>query len=180
MADDNYRGVFDLPDSAGLTPSERILAQLSRRAFLSLWTYPNLHTDEGFRGGTGAAKEFVDVLLVFGDDVVLISDKAVAFNDEKPIEVAWPRWYRKAVLHSVGQLYGALSWLKRFPDRIFLDAKCTRRLPISLPPPERARYHLVAVARGSYEACAKHFPGSLGTLQIKTDIVCRISPLGTG
>jgi hypothetical protein len=30
-----YKGVFDLPDSAGLTPSERILAQLSRRAFLS-------------------------------------------------------------------------------------------------------------------------------------------------
>jgi hypothetical protein len=31
--EEQYKGVFDLPDSAGLTPSERILAQLSRRAF---------------------------------------------------------------------------------------------------------------------------------------------------
>lgn len=165
-----YRGVFDLPDSAGLTSSERILAQLSRRAFLSLWTFPNLHTDEGFKAGSKSPKEFADGLLVFGDDVVIFSDKHITFNEGKALDVAWPRWYRKAITHSLHQLYGALSWLKRFPDRIFLDAECTRKLPIALPPPERARYHLVAVCRGAYQACAKHFPGSLGTLPIRTDI----------
>ena len=41
--DTEYAGVFDLPNSQGLNPSERILAQLCRRSFLSLWTYPNLH-----------------------------------------------------------------------------------------------------------------------------------------
>lgn len=173
---EGYKGVFDLPESSGLTASERILAQLGRRAFLSLWTYPNLHTDEGFKAGSGSAKEFTDLLLVFGDDVVLFSDKEVDFNEEKPIEVAWPRWYRRAVLHSAKQLYGALNWLKPFPERIFLDAACTRRLPIDLPPPERARYHLVAVTRGTYRACAKHFQGSLGTLQIRTDIVGEVDP----
>src|ERR1700730_17909717 len=121
--DTEYAGVFDLPNSQGLNPSERVLAQLCRRSFLSLWTYPNLHTDEGFKGETGSAKEFVDVLLVFGDDVILFSDKHVTFNEGKPIEVAWPRWYKRAVLHSAHQLYGALNWLRRFPDRIFLDAK---------------------------------------------------------
>jgi hypothetical protein len=166
-----YKSVFDLPDSTGLTPSERILAQLSRRAFLSLWTFPNLHTDEGFKAGAKSPKEFADGLMVFGDDVVVFSDKEIAFNEEKPIEVAWSRWYRKAVTHSVQQLYGALSWLKRFPERIFMDAECTRRLPVALPPATRARYHLVAVTRGTYKAVARHFPGSLGTLQIRTDIV---------
>lgn len=165
-----YRGVFDLPDSVGLTPSERILAQLSRRAFLSLWTFPNLHTDEGFRAGSQSPKEFADGLLVFGDDVVVFSDKEVHFNEEKALDVAWLRWYRKAVTHSVQQLYGALSWIKRFPDRIFLDPECTRKLPVALPPVARARYHLVAVARGTYKAVARHFPGSLGTLLIRTDI----------
>ncbi len=166
-----YKGVFDLPDSAGLTPSERILAQLSRRAFLSLWTFPNLHTDEGFKAGSKAPKEFADGLLVFGDDVVLFSDKDIAFNEEKPLAVAWPRWYRKAVTHSVQQLFGALSWVKRFPDHMFLDAGCTRKLPVPLPAATRARYHLVAVTRGTYKAVAKHFPGSLGTLLIRTDII---------
>jgi hypothetical protein len=166
-----YRGVFDLPDSAGLTPSERILAQLSRRAFLSLWTFPNLHTDEGFKAGSKSPKEFADGLLVFGDDVVLFSDKEIAFNEEKPLAVAWPRWYRKAITHSVQQLFGALSWVKRFPDRIFLDPECTRKLPVPLPAATRARYHLVAVTRGTYKTVARHFPGSLGTLLIRTDIV---------
>lgn len=170
-ADQEYKGMFDLPDSAGLTPSERILAQLSRRAFLSLWTFPNLHTDEGFKGNSKSPKEFSDGLLVFGDDVVLFSDKEIAFHEEKPLAVAWPRWYRKAVTHSVQQLYGALSWIKRFPDRIFLDPECTRKLPIALPPATRARYRLVAVTRGTYKAAARHFPGSLGTLLIRTDIV---------
>lgn len=164
-AEQEYRGVFDLPDTVGKTSSERILNQLSRRAFLALWTFANLYTDEGKSG-----KEFADGLLVFGDDVVIFSDKHIAFNDGKPLEVAWPRWYRKAIAHSEHQLYGALSWLKRFPDRIFLDAECTRKLPVALPSPDRARYHLVAVARGAYQASAKHFPGSLGTLPIRTDI----------
>lgn len=171
-----YKGVFDLPDSAGLTPSERILAQLSRRAFLSLWTFPNLHTDEGFKAGSKSPKEFADGLLMFGNDVVLFSDKEIAFNEEKPIAVAWPRWYRKAVTHSEQQLFGALSWVKRFPDRIFLDPGCTRKLPVPLPATQRARYHLVAVTRGTYKAVARHFPGSLGTLLIRTDIVGDADP----
>ena len=52
-AGEGYKGLFDLPESMGLNASERILAQLSRRAFLSLWTFPNLHTDEGFKAGAG-------------------------------------------------------------------------------------------------------------------------------
>ena len=173
---DEYKGAFDLPDSRGLTPSERILAQLSRRAFLSLWTFPNLHTNEGFKGASKSPKEFTDGLLVFGDDVVLFSDKHVTFNEEKALEVAWLRWYRKAVTHSAQQLYGALNWLKRCPERIFLDPECTRTLPVGLPPPERARHHLVAVARGAHRACAKYFPGSIGTLQIRTDIAGEADP----
>jgi len=174
--EEEYKGVFDLPDSAGLTPSERILTQLSRRAFLSLWTFPNLHTDEGFKAGSKSPKEFADGLLVFGDDVVLFSDKEIAFNEGKPLAVAWQRWYRKAITHSIHQLCGAISWLKRFPDRIFLEPECTRKLPIALPPADRARYHLVAVTRGTYKAVAKHFPGSSGTLLIRTDVVGDADP----
>src|SRR5689334_1754720 len=124
------KGLFDLPDSEGVNSSERFLMQLCRKSFLRLWTYPNLHTNEGFENASGSAKEFTDVLLVFGNDVVLLSDKHVHFNAEKDITVSWPRWYQRAVTRSTRQLYGALNWLQRFPDRIFLDAKCTRPLSI--------------------------------------------------
>jgi hypothetical protein len=52
-----------------------------------------------FKVGTNSAKEFTDVLLVFGDDVILFSDKEVAFNEEKPIEVDWVGWYARQLFH---------------------------------------------------------------------------------
>jgi len=168
---EEYKGVFDIPPpGGGLNDSERLLARLCRKSFLSLWAFANLHTDEGFNNGRGSAKEFTDALLAFGDDVVLFSDKHVTFNEDKPVEVAWARWYRKAIQKSSEQLYGALNWLRRYPKRIFLDSRCSRPLPISIPDPSKARYHLVAVTRGSYDACAKWFPGSLGSHQIATDV----------
>ena len=163
-------GVFDLPNSEGLNDSERLLSKLCKKSFLSLWSFPNLHTDRDLQAGKGSAKELSDVLAVFGDDVIIFSDKHVVFQGHKDLEVAWPRWYRSAVADSANQLHGAMSWLQRFPDRVFLDAKCTRALPVKLPPSERARFHLVAVTRGSFDACAAHFSGSLGTLQINTGV----------
>lgn len=163
-------GVFDISDAEGVNDSERLLMRLCRKSFLSLWSHANLHTDQDIRDGKGSAKEFADVLVVFGDDIIIFSDKCISFQTEKPIEIAWARWYKKAILASANQLQGALNWLKRFPNRIFIDPKCSRTLPIEIPPPERARYHLIAITRGSFSPCAKHFPGSLGTHQINTSV----------
>jgi hypothetical protein len=121
-------GIFDISDADGVNASERVLMRLCRRSFLSLWSFANLHTDEDMRDGRGSAKEFADVLVVFGNDVIIFSDKHVAFQDDKPLDVAWKRWYRRAVDGSVRQLYGAMNWLKRYPQRIFLDSKCQRPL----------------------------------------------------
>ena len=164
--------MFDLPaDIGGVNDSERLLAKLCQKSFLSLWSYANLFTDEDLREGKGSGKELCDVLVVFGDDVIIFSDKHIAFQTDKDLDVAWPRWYKRAVSGSVRQLYGACNWLKRFPDRVFQDAKCTRPLPVRLPPAERARYHLVAVTRGSLDACKRYFDGGFGTPVIDTMVV---------
>ncbi|MBK0413130.1 hypothetical protein JD974_01805 [Chromobacterium haemolyticum] len=163
-------GVFDISDEEGVNDSERLLMRLCRRSFLSLWSYANLHTDQDMREGKGSSKEFADVLVVFGDDIIIFSDKHIQFQNGNNLEVAWARWYKRAILASAKQLYGAMSWLKRFPQRIFLDSKCTRPLPVSLPQPNQARFHLVAVTRGSLDACAQSFPGSIGTHIINTEI----------
>lgn len=163
--------LFDIPDVGGVNESERLLATLCQKSFLSLWSFANLYTDEDLREGKGSGKELCDVLVVFGDDVIIFSDKHIQFQSDKPIDVAWPRWYKRAVAGSVSQLYGAMNWLKRFPDRAYLDAKCTRRLPVQIPPSDRARYHLVAVTRGTLEASMKYFNGGLGTPVIDTTVV---------
>ncbi len=54
--------------SVGLTASERVLAELCDVSFLKLWTYPNLFKKR--------AKELTDLLVVFGQDVIIFSDKS--------------------------------------------------------------------------------------------------------
>lgn len=46
----------NLQESLGNNESERYLTLLAKRAFLSLWSYPNVYTDEG-RRGKGNGKE---------------------------------------------------------------------------------------------------------------------------
>ena len=55
----------------GITDSERLLTRLAKKAFLSLWSYSNVFTDEGRTAGKGDGKELCDLLVVFGNDVLL-------------------------------------------------------------------------------------------------------------
>lgn len=156
-------------EAEGTTESERVLARLARKAFLSLWSYPNVYSDEGRSRGKGDGKELVDLLVVFGNDVLLFSDKHCAFPADVDIKVAWPRWYKRAVEKSARQLAGAESFLRRFSDRVFVDKSCQTKLPVSLPDPSGARYFLIAVTRGGHEAAARHFGGgSSGSLMLNS------------
>ncbi|MGO4811340.1 hypothetical protein AB4156_17395 [Cupriavidus sp. 2MCAB6] len=129
--------------------SEARLAKLSRQAFLSMWAYQNPFYDEG--------KELCDVLVVFGDDVIIMSDKVISYSEEKDARTAWNRWYRKAVLASVAQLRGALKTIKKSPETIHLDARISSPFPLKFPDAGRARYHLIAVAHGSERECVRQF-----------------------
>ena len=158
--------------STGSTPSERYLHQLCRRSFLTLWSYANLYTDEGRKADKGTGRELCDLLVVFGDNVVLFSDKHIEFDESAELTVAWRRWFKRAVLRSANQLYGAESWVRRDPDRVFLDPSCRIRLPVPLPDPEKVRVHRVAVARGISQACRKAFGDSgNGSLMIDSTLV---------
>jgi len=154
-------------EAQGTTDSERALARLARKAFLSLWIYPNVYSDEGKSAGKGDGKELVDLLVVFGTDVLLFSDKHCTFQSDVDIKVAWPRWYKRAIEKSAKQLAGAESFLRRFPDRVFVDKSCQIKLPVALPEPSLARYFLIDVTRGGHEAAVRHFGGgSSGSLML--------------
>ena len=163
--------MFDLAGSEGVNESERVLTQLCRKSFLRLWSQTNVFTDEGFKDGKGGTKELCDALVVFGDDVIIFSDKHVVFQADKDLKVAWPRWYKRAVRDSCRQLQGARSWLQRFPARAFQDAKCTRPLPVPIPSGTSVRFHLVAVTRGSRDAVLAHNRGEgLGSFALSSNI----------
>lgn len=140
----------------GFTASERYLARLCERSFLSLWSHPNL-----FRAPN---KELSDLLVVFGEHVIVFSDKSCAF---KQGEHGWSRWYRSAITDSASQLQRAAGWLRSHRDRVFMDVHCTLPFPFELP--ANPKLHLIAVALGAADACREHFGGGSGSLIVAPD-----------
>lgn len=131
--------------SEGLTSTERVLSELCEKSFLRLWTYPNLSKEPG--------KELTDLLVVFRDDVLIFSDKSCAYPDTGDALLDWRRWFRRAISNSARQLQQAERWIRRRPNEVFLDPKCTERLPILLPPRERVRIHRICVVTGATKRC---------------------------
>jgi hypothetical protein len=129
--------------SEGLTKSEKMLADLADHSFLKLWTYPNLFRKPG--------KELADLVVVFGNDVLIFSDKSGGYPNSGDAALDWTRWYRKSIAHSARQIDKAERWIRTHPDRIFLDAKCTVTLPIGLPALEAMRIHRICVALGALD-----------------------------
>jgi hypothetical protein len=152
----------------GNTPTERYLAKLAEASFLDLWSYPTPYRDQRI-GGSGDGKELCDLLVVCGEHVLIFSEKNVAWPNGED-KVAWCRWAKKAIRDSARQAAGAERWILEYPQRIFLDSKCTVPFPIAFPKIEAAKVHRIVVARGAMEACKVGSPHGSGSLVIDPGI----------
>jgi hypothetical protein len=150
--------------SEGSTPSERYLSQLCESSFLGLWAYPNVFTDEGRKDAKGAGEELCDLLVVYGDHVIIFSDKHIEFQLNRPISIAWPRWYKRAIEASARQVSGAEKWIREHPHRIYLDKQCQHPFPLDINSTERLHIHRVLVTRGSKDAAKGYFDDQNGSL----------------
>ena len=152
----------------GVTPTEKYLKKICEKTFLSLWSYSGLYKDQGFQPGKGG-KEICDLLVVFGNNIIIFSDKDCKFPDSKNLETDWRRWFKPAIMKSARQAWGAERWIKKFPNRIFLDNKCTKPFPFDLPKMSDAEFHLVVVAHDVARRCAQDMGGS-GSLMLNSEI----------
>ena len=153
------------------TQSERYLTRLCRRSFLRLWSWPHVYRDQRWTGGE-VGKEVCGLLVVFGQQVFIFSDKECAFPDTGDLPVAWSRWFKRAVLKSAQQVWGAERWIQERPDRLFLDSSCSLPLPCSLPSADSLVFHRIVVAHGAGLACQHHLGGS-GSFLLCPDLVGR-------
>lgn len=147
----------------GTTLSEAFLLHLCERSFLSLWSYAGVYRREL----DGTSKELCDVLVVFGEHLLIFSDKHCAFGEALEIKTSWTRWFKRAIEKSVNQLHGADKVLRDECD-LFIDNKCTIPFPFDLPHKSTRKTHLIAVGRGVAEASREHFDGGTGSLMINT------------
>lgn len=156
--------------AVGVTESERYLGKLCKRSFLALWSYPGVYRDQGRHEGKGDGKEVCDLLVVFENHIIIFSDKHCHFADSDDVELAWARWYRKAVRTSAEQVWGAERWITQFPQRLFLDKHCTVAFPITLPDPATAIFHRIVVAHDGSRRCHELLGGS-GSLMLDSRLV---------
>ncbi len=143
----------------GVTKTERYLKRLCDKTFLSLWSYPSVYTDKR-ESLSPQGKELCDLLVVFENNIIIFSDKQCSFPRTGNLELDWNRWYRKAVLQSAKQAWGAERWIRKFPDRIFLDNKCTVPFPIKMPDGADMKIHIVIVAHEVSARCREAYGGS--------------------
>lgn len=153
-----------LHKSEGVSASEGYLIDKCKKTFLSLWSFPNVYKDEQ------KGKELCDVLAVFENHIFIFSDKNCIFQDNRPIETAWNRWYRHAIDSAANQIHGAERYLRQ-GRRLYLDAKLSQPFPFTLNISEGTKIHRIIVARGIKEACKRFFGGGSGSLLVDTSVV---------
>ncbi|MFN5058682.1 MAG: YecA family protein [Chloroflexota bacterium] len=145
------------------TESEARLYDLCLKTFLRMWCYPSPYRHD--------AKELCDVLVVFGNHVILFSDKhsiTSEFHKVNNIGLDWTRWYKKYVYESAKQLSGAYNYLKE-NNAVFLDATKRQSLPHTYEP-DQMIIHCIVVAHGIKKACMQYFSGGSGSLIINTNL----------
>lgn len=118
--------------------AEEFVHSLCRRSFLSVWSIEN-------PVGAKQGKELADVVVVVGDDVLLVSVKDRKITPSGDAETDAGRWYRYAVEGSVKQLRGANRALHRMSA---VERRDNPEVQLPLPPPARRRVHFIAVALG--------------------------------
>jgi hypothetical protein len=159
-----------LRKSNGLTESEKFLSQLCKHSFLSLWSFPNTYKNDGMSNGKGDGQELCDLLIVFGNHILIFSDKDCAYPQSENSYLNWSRWYRRAIKKNAEQIWMAEKWLLNFPNRIFLDKKCITPFPLEIPNKKNAIIHRIVVAHSGSNECSKQLGGS-GSLMIVPAII---------
>ena len=141
--------------------AEIFLTKYCERTFLKLWAYPNPYKSQG--------DELCDVLVVFEKNIFIFSIKDIFFTKADTTKIAWDRWKKKAIDKSISQVKTAERLIRNHPEKIFLDAKCTKKFPIPIDT-KNWKFHRIVVAFGAEEACKNdsknNINGSLGICYI--------------
>jgi hypothetical protein len=135
--------------------SEDYLFKIGHRSFLELWAYPNPYWGASPVSPPAKREELCDLLVVFGDTVIAFSDKSNLFPTSDDATLNWSRWYRRTITDSVKQLKKAWCRLRVPGSALFETHKAAGIFPLELPPLERMRIHLVAVARTAGDVCER-------------------------
>ena len=148
--------------SEGVTPTEKLLADLCERSFLKLWSYPNPIKDD--------KKELCDLIAVFENHIFIFFDResgALSKKNKDPL-TKWNRWKKEVIDAQIRTAHGAERYIRSGRD-IFLDTELAFPFPFSIHP-HNIVVHKIIIAHGAKEACEQfsdnNVYGSLGMFYV--------------
>lgn len=107
--------------------------------------------------------------MIFGSDLVVCSDKSIAYDEGIDPALAWSRWFRRSIQHGLAQVDGAVRWLRDFPDRVYRDSQCSEKLDAI--PSTGQTFHRIVIANGIRATCQKvHRLEEPGGLRVDTKL----------
>ena len=113
---------------------EEFVNEIAYRSFLDYWCYPSPEDEYGDK------KEICDLLILFGDSLIIISVKNYEFKD------FYSRYFRRTIDKAVKQIYGAERKLLNSERDIFI--KHPKREIERFPKEKVANIHRVIVNLG--------------------------------
>lgn len=137
--------------------SEEYLLQVGTKSFLSLWAYPNPYWAAHATDDFNKRKELCDLLVVFGPNILVFSDKSNAYPSTDDPNINWKRWYRRTIDESAKQLVKAKARLLQEQSTVYERHTAHKAFPLDLPAPHDARIFLIAVARTAGAICEAHY-----------------------
>lgn len=105
-----------------MNESEKLIAKLCKKTFLSLWSYPTPQRLNN-RG------ELCDLLVICNPYIIIFSVKDISVKESKDYQVDVNRWIRKAIEKSYKQIYGAEGTLEREIKIQTKDGQRINKLP---------------------------------------------------
>lgn len=122
-----------------MTPSEKYVSKLCEKSFLPFWSFPSPLGKK--------RKELCDVLVVCGNDIIIISIKDIKVSEHPDETIQYERWQKKAILDSIDQIYGAERFLKTVDEITIKDRETSIKLPLK----EDRNIFRIAIAFGRKE-----------------------------
>lgn len=147
-----------------VTKSEKNITDITRNSFLNYWTIPNPFKKQN--------EELCDVLIVFQNNIILISDKERDSKEKsfsKEIEDIKKKWrnFGKPLRHSKNQLFEAKEWIINNPEEIYFDNMCRNKIPVKIIINQNTKFHMITTV-SNWSDIAIHFLNNDGSLKINT------------
>lgn len=120
-----------------MNEAEKLVYEVCRRSFLSLWSYMNPRQKP-------FGRELCDVLVVCDPDVIVFSVKHIKLPNSGKPSVDAERWRRRAVDESTTQVYGAERIIRGSQQVVRHDSSAG----VAFPAASDVRIHRIAVALG--------------------------------